>query len=340
MKWFSHETVCLLVQKIERYAELGMNGHPIMRGNSQIYRIKSLQDNILKVGKTTLATQMPKALLLAFEPGYHALPGVIAQDITSWSEMRQVLRELKKPEVKEMFQSIVVDTVDISADYCKKYVCSQHGIEDLADAGYGKGYTWFKDEFNDVFRTLSQLGYAVVFLGHDKEIVSEDGKSKIIRSALNNSTRTVIAGMSDLYGYAHQKEAGQMSVLTLRCSDGSIECGGRFKYIDEEIPMNYQSLVDAVRRAIDKEAAEHSNKFVTDERIAPVPKTETLDYDALMAEFQTLAGELMTKSSSNGVKITSIVERYLGKGKKASEATPDQVEMLNLIILEMRDLNK
>lgn len=131
-----------------------------------------------------------------------------------------------------------------------------------------------------------------------------------------------------------------MSVLTLRCSDGSIECGGRFKYIDEEIPMNYQSLVDAVRRAIDKEAAEHGNKFVTDERIAPVPKTETLDYDALMAEFQTLAGELMTKSSSNGVKITSIVERYLGKGKKASEATPDQVEMLNLIILEMRDLNK
>lgn len=293
-----------------------------------------------KVGKTTLATQMPKALLLAFEPGYHALPGVMAQDITSWSEMRQVLRELKKPEVKEMFQSVVVDTIDIAADACKKYVCNQHGIEDLGDAGYGKGYTWFKDEFNDVFRTLSQLGYAVVFLGHDKEIVSEDGKSKIIRSALSNSTRIVIAGMADIYGYAHQKEAGQMSVLTLRCSDGSIECGGRFKYIDEEIPMNYQSLTDAVHRAIDKEAAEHDNKYVTNERIAPIPQTEELNFDALMAEFQTLAGELMGKSSSNAVKITSLVEKYLGKGKKVSEATPEQVEMLNLIILEMRDLNK
>ena len=293
-----------------------------------------------KVGKTTLATQMPKALLLAFEPGYHALPGVMAQDITSWSEMRQVLRELKKPEVKEMFQSIVVDTVDIASDYCKKYVCNQHEIEDLGDAGYGKGYTWFKDEFNDVFRTLSQLGYAVVFLGHDKEIVSEDGKSKIIRSALSNSTRTVIAGMADLYGYAHQKEAGQMSVLTLRCSDGSIECGGRFKYIDEEIPMNYQSLVEAVRKAIDKEAAEHDNKFVTNERIAPMPKSEVLDYDALMAEFQDLAGQLMTKSASNGVKITSIIEKYLGKGKRIAEATPNQTEMINLILLEIRELAK
>lgn len=210
----------------------------------------------------------------------------------------------------------------------------------MGDAGYGKGYTWFKDEFNDVFRTLSQLGYAVVFLGHDKEIVSEDGKSKIIRSALSNSTRIVIAGMADIYGYAHQKEAGQMSVLTLRCSDGSIECGGRFKYIDEEIPMNYQSLTDAVHRAIDKEATEYDNKYVTNERIAPIPQTEELNFDALMAEFQTLAGELMGKSSSNAVKITSLVEKYLGKGKKVSEATPEQVEMLNLIILEMRDLNK
>jgi len=31
-----------------------------------------------KTGKTTLATQMPKALLLAFEKGYNALPGVFA----------------------------------------------------------------------------------------------------------------------------------------------------------------------------------------------------------------------------------------------------------------------
>ena len=55
------------------------------------------------MGKTTLATQMPGAILLAFEKGYNALPGVMAQDITSWGEMKQVYRELKKPAVKEMY---------------------------------------------------------------------------------------------------------------------------------------------------------------------------------------------------------------------------------------------
>ena len=48
-----------------------------------------------KVGKTTFGAQFPGALILAFERGYNALPGVMAQDITTWGEFKQVLRELK-----------------------------------------------------------------------------------------------------------------------------------------------------------------------------------------------------------------------------------------------------
>ena len=94
-----------------------------------------------KTGKTTLATQMKGSLLLAFERGYNALPGVIAQDITSWSEFRQVYRELKKPEVKAAFNAVILDTVDIAADMCQKYICNQKDIESLGDLGYGKGWT-------------------------------------------------------------------------------------------------------------------------------------------------------------------------------------------------------
>ena len=39
-----------------------------------------------KTGKTTLATQMPSALLLAFERGYNAIPGIIAQDVNTWGK--------------------------------------------------------------------------------------------------------------------------------------------------------------------------------------------------------------------------------------------------------------
>lgn len=200
-----------------------------------------------------------------------------------------------------------------------------------------KGWTKFKDEFNEVFRGLTQLGYGIYFIGHDKEVINDDG-SKIIRPALSNSTRVIISGMADLYGYAHQKYAGEMSVLTLRCSDGSIECGGRFKYIDEEIPMNYHALVDAISRAIDKEAAETNGKYVTDERIESVPLEKTYDFDAMMNEFKNIVEKLMGENSSNALKITAITDKYLGKGKKVGDCTAEQCEQLELILIDLKDL--
>lgn len=293
-----------------------------------------------KTGKTTLATQMDGSLLLAFEPGYHTLPGVMAQDVLTWGEMKQIYRELKKPEVQAVYKSIIIDTIDIAADRCKKYICQQNGIEDLGDLGYGKGWTKFKDEFNEVFRGLTQLGYAVFFIGHHKEVTVTDNAGQdhiIIRPALSNSTREVIAGMADIYGYAHQVAKDKMSVLTLRDTSGIIECGCRFKYIPTEITLNYQNLVTAIQEAINKEAEETNNEFVTTERII-VPEEKTFDYTALMKEFGDIVGDLMQKSREKySPIITRIVEKYLGRGKKVSETTPEQAEFISLILSEIKD---
>ena len=290
-----------------------------------------------KTGKTTLAVQMPDCLLLAFEKGYNALPGVMAQDLTSWTDLKTVLRELKKTEVKQVYKSIVVDTVDIAAELCQKYICNQNGISSLGELGYGKGWTAFKEEFHSVFRGLTQLGYAVFFIGHSKEVVSEDGKTHIIRPALTNTTRTIVTGMSDIIGFAHQEAGQKMSVLTLRSEDDNVECGCRFKYITPEIPMSYNNLVAAVKEAIDKEAAEHDNKFVTDEKEKTVEVT-SYDFNALMDEFKGYVKKLIDDDENNGARITHVVESYLGKGKKASDLIPSQAEFLYLIVEELKTL--
>ena len=74
-----------------------------------------------KSGKTTTATKFPRHLLLAFEKGYNAIPGAMAQPINSWSEFRKVLTQLKNPKIKEKFETIIIDTVDIAYGYCEKY---------------------------------------------------------------------------------------------------------------------------------------------------------------------------------------------------------------------------
>lgn len=204
-----------------------------------------------------------------------------------------------------------------------------------------KGWTKFKDEFNEVFRGLTQLGYAVFFIGHHKEVtVTEtNGAEKIIiRPSLSNITREVIAGMADIYGYAHQFKEGEMSVLTLRSADGTVECGCRFKHIPNQITMSYFNLVNAISEAIDKEAAEHDNKFVTTERVSG-PIAKDYNYDALIAEFQDIVGKLMNTENkeTNQKKITSIIDKYLGKNKKVAETTPEQAELVYLIVTEIKE---
>lgn len=296
-----------------------------------------------KCGKTTFGSKMPGHLLLAFERGYNALPGVMAQDITTWTEMKQVLRELKKAEVKEQFKSIIVDTADIAADMCQKYICNQLGIDNIGDGGWAtNGWAKYKKEFEDTFRTLAQLGYAVVFISHDKEKTikpQNNTEYQQIGSSMQSSALAIIENMSDIIGYAHPKvgaDGASQVVLTLRSSDNSVRCGCRFKYIASEIPFTYDALTNALNDAIDKEAAETNNQFVTEERVA-APILKEYDYDALMAEFGALVGELLSKDQAHyAPRITQIVERTLGKGKKVAEATIEQAELINLIVDDIK----
>lgn len=49
-----------------------------------------------KSGKTTNACKFPKVILLAFEKGYGAIDGVMAQPINSWKEALEVKKQLLK----------------------------------------------------------------------------------------------------------------------------------------------------------------------------------------------------------------------------------------------------
>lgn len=290
-------------------------------------------------GKTTFGVATPKPLLLAFERGYNALSGVYAQDITSWGEVKQVLRELKKPEVKAMFSTIVVDTVDIASNLCEKYLCSQLGIENIGDGGWTvNGWAKVKKEWESTWRAVTMEGYSLVFISHskDKTFTRKDGTTynQIVPSC-SSAYNEIIKNMVDIEAYISIE--GGARKLVMRSADDSIECKCRFKHISPIIDFSYDALVSALNEAIDREAMASNNQYVTDARqINPIIKE--YDYDALMAEFQELAGKLMERGgATNGPKITQIIEKYLGKGKKIVETTRDQAEFVYLIVNEIKE---
>lgn len=289
-------------------------------------------------GKTTMGAQFPKPLILAFERGYNALPGVYAQDVNSWSEMKQILRQLDDPDVKGMFQTVVIDTVDIASAACEKYLCNQLGIENIGDGGYKvNGWVKVKREWERTFTDLAKKGYAVLFISHAKikSFTRADGSTyDMIIPSCPSTYNEIITNMVDIEGYIDIKD-GQRSLI-FRSIDGTIECKSRLKYIEASIPFSYNNLVEAMNAAIDKEGELNGSEFITTERAALREET-TYDYNELMEEFKRITTPLLQKDAQKyAPHLTAIIEKYLGKGKKVSETNPDQADFIFLINDEIK----
>lgn len=291
-------------------------------------------------GKTTFGVQANNPLLLAFEKGYNALPGVYAQDITSWGQMKQVLRELKDKDVKNMFSTVVIDTVDIASGLCEKYICSQLGVENIGDGGWKvNGWSKVKKEWEETFRTISMEGYSLIFISHskDKKFVRKDGTeyNQIVPSC-SSAYNEIIKDMVDIQAYIDVTDGERK--LVLRSLDNEVECKCRFAMMEPEIPFSYDNLVSALNRAIEAEAKATDGKFITEEKIKVV-EAPTYDYTALMEEFQTIVGNLMAKDEAlYKPKIVEITNKVLGRGKKFTECDVSQVELMDLVVSELKTL--
>ena len=134
------------------------------------------------MGKTTIATKFPKSLLLAFEKGYSAIPGVMAQPMNKWTEFKSVLTALKDPAMKQMFETIIIDTADIAYDYCCKYISQQNNVDNIADIAYGKGYGLAENEFDTCLRTIVQLDYGLVLISHAEDKTFKEATQKTLCS--------------------------------------------------------------------------------------------------------------------------------------------------------------
>lgn len=307
-----------------------------------------------KVGKTTLARDM-QALIVACEDGTRALTGAYAQKAKNWADIRALMRFCKDERMKERYKAIAIDTVDVCASYCEKYVCSQLNIQTLGEGGWSKnGWSVFKKEFEEVFRTITMEGYAVLFISHDKtEIVKRpDGTeyTKVVATA-QSSVNNIIKNMSDIIAYGYFDPITQERYMMLRSLDGMADVGCRFQYIEPKIKFGYQNLVDALNAAIDKEEELAGSGAITTERV--VYENKELDFDALMKEFQNIIANI-PGSSDTGLtteegkqfasywvpRINEITTKYLGSGKKVSQCGRGQAEQLSLIVDELKDLVK
>lgn len=295
-----------------------------------------------KVGKTSMACQFPKNLLLGFEHGWNAIGGVKAIDVTKWADFKLILRQLEKTEAKAMYDTITIDTIGIAWDACEQYICAQNGVQKISDIPWGGGYSACKKEFESCLRKITQLGYGLVIIAHVERRIekrADDSEVEILGPAIPKRAYEIVNQLVDIIGYIDVSwdEEGNTERWLYTRKTPTVMAGSRFKYLAPKIKFGYQELVDAIAEAIEKSEKIDGAKVVDkQENIIE----ETLSFNEVRNEAMELWNKLIELDPENSKIILKKVEMVFGRVMKLSEITEDQVDLFNLVVLDMRDLLK
>jgi hypothetical protein len=298
-----------------------------------------------KVGKTTFGARLPRALFCNFEVGTNFISGVKAQNIAKWSDFKLVLRQLEMPKAHDYYDTVVIDTIGQAYTLCEEYICAQAGVQKLGDIPYGAGYASCKKEFEGALRKITMGGFGICCICHSevkKEAGPNDTVVEVVSPAMPSRAADVVNRLVDIIAYidVFYDENGNAIRQFVTRRTPTIMAGNRLPYLDPIIPFSYDSLVDAIGRAIDKQQ-EMDGAQVVDTTVSTV--TDKLDYNAIRTEAAQLWAKLTTNADGSADeemarRVQKRIEMVFGRVIKLSEITEDQVDLFNLVLLDMREL--
>lgn len=293
--------------------------------------------------KTTVAVHnTDKTLLLAFEIGYKFIPGVKALPLTNWYGLKEAIRQLEKVEAKEMYQSIVIDTIGLAYKACVSYICALKGVASIGEIPYGQGYALAKNEFEKTILSIPQLGYGLIMIAHSSELDDEvNGYS--VKVDIDKRPSQVIKGLADFILFARKEtkdgseDKTKMSVYAYsESSNPNIEVKSRARFFPKRIEFDYPTLKAALEHAI----KEQDKFFKTQSVEKPnfeITKDTPVDIEKIKNEITILATELM-KTPLEG-RVVSILQSNLA-GVRVSLATHAHTAQLFAVRDELLELKK
>lgn len=302
-----------------------------------------------KTGKSTFGSQLPRSLFLNFEQGTNALAGIRSVPILRWSDFKKILTQLRKPQAREMYDSIVVDTASIAWQLCEKYVCQREGVDSIRDIPWGQGWGMLRNEFSECWREITLLGFGILFIAHSKdkptEMLDENGEAiTAVAPDLPNQCYTIINSIVDIIGYLQvQMHADGTSERYLYTrSTPTVFAGSRYQYLAPKIKFGYKELVDAIGDAIDK-AVELDGAEVTDH--TEIAQIKTRPFNEVMDEARTIWSAYLDKAANEEEKeqhlniMKDVIKRVFGTEEfKLSQAVPSQSDLVELFIDEIKDM--
>ena len=308
--------------------------------SSQNYTIYSQP----KAGKTTLAYKLfgERALLLGFEQGYHMIKGIHAVPVKTYADMQKVIRQLKNEQVKEKYDVVVFDTIDLFHLMCEKYLCQQNGVAEIGQVGaMGAGYQKLDNIIHDIILQIQSLGYKLFFISHANirktTINTTQGEIEVEKMypSVPKRTEKIISKFCDNIFYISM-EVDQEGKLTrkLYTRDNKISFGGtRMEHLPNVLPLDPEVIKAEIKKALELAGGEEGVSVNINYT------TQKLNYEDIMNKITSIVKGQIAPQGRMG-ELKEITEKHLGIGASIMKAEAHQVEALAVILGELEDLIK
>ena len=303
-----------------------------------------------KIGKTSFAVQAPRTLVCAFELGLNALSGQRYIPMPKWSDFKKVLAQLRKPQARELYDTIVIDTATWAYGLCEKYICQREGVDELRAIPWGQGWGMVKNEFSEALREITMLGFGIILICHEKEkptdIRDEEGNAlSRVEPDGPRQMREIIDALVDIIGYIgieFDPTTKESTRYLYTRQTPTVFAGSRYKYLKPRIKFGYQELVDAIGEAIDEDVKMNGAK-VTDQ--AQIVQIKTRPFNEVIEEARVLWTSYLDQAQTEEDKeqhlriMRDIVKKVFGNEDfKLSQALPSQVDLIDLFCSEMKEI--
>lgn len=302
-----------------------------------------------RTGKTKQMTRLPKPYYLAFEKGLNGIAGIPFAPIQKWADFVKINKQLTNPktleQAKQMYQTIVFDTVQAAGLMCEDFICQQYGVNRIKDGNNGYGlYKEYATEFAKQINLLTSVGYTVAFISHEatREFTDENGEiyTKIYPAGDKRSIDP-ICDLVDIIAYASvnglDEEGKEIKSSLYMVNTRKYHAGSRFDYLSPYLEeFTAENLQAAIAEAVKKQEEVEGIRSVDFATQSKQYQIQSLTFEEIQEKIKEIAIKL--NEAGRIEEYTEIIENYLGAGAKVSSASKKQQQQLELILVDLEAL--
>lgn len=241
------------------------------------------------IGKSTFASQFPDPVFIDTEGSTANMDVARTKKPSSWVMLLDQVKYFRDHPAE--CRTLVIDTADWAERICTEHVCAKAGKDGVEDFGYGKGYTYVKEEFGKLLNLLEEVkeaGIHVVLTAHAAlrkiEQPEETGAYDHWELKLSKQVAPIVKEWTDALFFANYK------IHVIKQENGTKKANGgkRVMYtthtptwdaknrygLPDELPFEFEQISHIIRTSPMQETATNPPAPAVAEKSSESPKED------------------------------------------------------------------